>query len=136
MGRILRHDVHVTLRDNSVVVLPAGASVPAEYADYVTNPKAFVEVVDAPARASSSAGGDPTGSNYAEWSNSQLKAALKKRELPQGGKKAELVDRLKLDDAEHEEAGDGDESADGDESGDGDGDESDESDEDDEEDEE
>ena len=118
MGRILRNDVHVTLKDNSVVVLPAGASVPAEYADYVTNPKAFVEVGDAPADAP--AADEPTGSNYAEWSNTQLKSALKKRELPQGGNKSELVERLKADDIKSDGsddpgAADGDESDEGDE---------------------
>lgn len=120
MGRVLRNDVHVTLKDNSVVVLPAGASVPAKYADYVTNPKAFVEGEDASADAPSAVADEPTGSNYAEWSNTQLKVALRKRELPQGGNKAELVERLKADDiksdgSDDSGAADGDEPDEGDE---------------------
>lgn len=98
MSRVLRHNVHVTLEDNSVVILPAGASVPKEYAEFVTNPKAYVDV-ELAGDGEQAAGGEGL---YAGESVPNLKAELKKRELPQTGNKAELIERLLADDADSE----------------------------------
>lgn len=44
---------------------------------------------------------DPDAS-YEDWTNDQLRAELSGRELPTGGVKAELVERLEEDDASEE----------------------------------
>lgn len=45
--------------------------------------------------------GDPDATDeYAEWTPAQLKQELKNRELPAGGKKADLIARLQENDKE------------------------------------
>ncbi|WP_382307289.1 SAP domain-containing protein [Herbiconiux sp. UC225_62] len=96
-ARVLATDVHVWREDKAAfITLPADTVVPDWATDLVTNPKAFKEVEenDAPA------GDDTPATSYAEMKNDELKALLKKRELPTSGKHDELVARLNEDDAE------------------------------------
>ncbi len=105
MGGVLRNDVHVTKEDHSVVILRRGSTVPDELAEYVTNPKAYASDVESDAEQGES--GDTSGdTGYQSWKVPDLKAELKKRELPQGGTHDELVLRLTESDAEQGESGD------------------------------
>jgi hypothetical protein len=123
MGAVLARDVHVTKDGVNFVVLHAGETVPKRFEKLVTNPKAFREVVEEDAGGQGGGGSSSDESTgYAGQSNDDLKAELKKRELPQTGNKAELVARLEKDDAEKAsaegESGNGGDSGDGDGSGD------------------
>jgi hypothetical protein len=101
MGKVLAHDVHVTGDDHQVVVLAAGTKVPKKFASLVTNPKAFIEeVVDEEEQIVL----ETTTASYDTLTGPQLKALLKERELPQTGKNADMVERLKADDVERAEA--------------------------------
>jgi SAP domain len=102
MSAVLAHDVYVDI-ENTVTILKAGTVVPEEFAEYVTNPKAYVESADTVADEAS---GEPAEERpYSKWTNVQLQAELKRRELPVHGNKPELVDRLEFDDLEREELG-------------------------------
>jgi hypothetical protein len=96
--QVLVNDVWV-LRDGAHTLLPAGSSVPGWAKDLVTNPKAFVDAVPAPAEGESGNDSGKPG-EYSTWKNGDLKAALKERDLPVGGNHDELVARLIEWDAE------------------------------------
>lgn len=49
-------------------------------------------------------GDDSVDDDYDKWTNEELREELNKRELPQNGNKAELIARLREDDAEDDES--------------------------------
>lgn len=111
-GKVLGSYVHVENKKGEVVVLSPGQELPAWAKDLVTNPAAFrdAETVESSEATSTTESAD----GYAALSGDALKAELKKRELPQSGRKAELIARLEKDDAEKAAA-----ASTGSESGDG-----------------
>ena len=100
MARVLARDVHVTGEDNQVVILKAGDKVPKKFADYVTNPKAYVEVVEVTGSGDDGSSTPDGAAGYDGLKGPQLKKLLKDRELPQSGTNAEMIERLKEFDAE------------------------------------
>ncbi len=119
--KVLGSYVHVTNKKGEAVVLSPGQELPGWAKDIVTNPKAFRD--EETVESQSESGGSESTSeaaSYAALDLSGLKAELKKRELPQTGNKAELIERLEKHDAELKaaEGGSGDGDGDGD-TGDG-----------------
>lgn len=116
-GRIGGRTVYITDDSNVIHRLNAGDTVPADLEKY------FVSGLDSGHRALASGSSRAAGSDeqagdeqsadekltggYDSWTVVQLKDALKQRELPQTGAKAELVERLVADDAEDDEFGSG-----------------------------
>ncbi|GIT80185.1 hypothetical protein LLS1_18540 [Leifsonia sp. LS1] len=118
-GKILGSYVHVKDKKGDVVVLSPGQELPGWAKEQVTNPNAFRDddAVE-PESTPTSTEQQPTG--YAALETAALKAELKKRELPQTGKKAELIERLEKHDAELKAAAGDSSEDDGAEDGDGD----------------
>ena len=127
-GKVLGSYVHVENKKGEIEILAPGQELPAWAEKQVTNPAAFH---DAPAAESASEStSSETATGYAALQVKDLKAELKKRELPQTGKQAELIARLEKDDAEKaaatategasSDAGDGSADESGDQSGAGD----------------
>lgn len=91
MGKVLKHDVHLTrkVKDEwETTVLTAGSTVPKRLQKLVTNPKAYVD-------------GEPVEvTDDTSDPRADLVAELKKRELPTTGKVEELRERLAEFDAE------------------------------------
>jgi len=100
MAKVLRTYVHVTKSDNSVVILAAGDTVPEDLAEYVTNPKAFVELDLEREEQDEQESGEES---YEDLTIDELKDKLKGRELPVSGNKPDLIERLQFDDLEREE---------------------------------
>jgi hypothetical protein len=125
-GRVLGSYVHVTNKKGETEVLAPGQELPAWAKEQVTNPAAFRG--DAVESESEPTGATESATGYAALAVKDLKAELKKRELPQTGKQAELIARLEKDDADKAAAPSTTEALSGetgDGSGDGSGDESD-----------
>jgi len=114
MGVRLGRTVNITLDDNSVVSLRPGDEVPADLAKHFVSEfevhRAFATGSDSPAPAIAAAAGEQEsgeqgeqqskGDEYDGLGYPELKALAKERELPQDGKTADLVARLREDDAE------------------------------------
>lgn len=117
-GAILGSYVHVENKKGEVVVLQPGQELPAWAKDLVTNPAAFLDA--SAVESKSEATGSEPATGYAALAVKDLKAELKKRELPQTGKQAELIARLEKDDAEKaSQSTDGESGGDGSEGGEG-----------------
>jgi hypothetical protein len=111
MARLGR-TVYITRDDNTVARLNPGDEVPADLAGHFVSEfethRAFAD--GAPAQsvsASAAAGesgsgeqGEEQGDGYEGLDYQALKALAKQRELPQDGKAADLIARLREDDAE------------------------------------
>lgn len=101
MGKVLAHDVHVTRAPHDIVVLKAGQPVPNEFAGFVTNPSAFVEVESvssakpgpAPATSTSAA---PAAEkpNYSKMSKPEIVALAAGRGVDASGTIKEIAARL------------------------------------------
>lgn len=102
-GKVLRSYVHVANKNGEAVVLSPGQELPGWAKEQVTNPKAFSDGETVEQRSGqTTTEQEPSG--YATLDNPALKAELKKRELPQSGNKAELIERLEKHDAEQKAA--------------------------------
>lgn len=121
---VLRTDVHVTSDSGESKVLKAGSEVPKWASKLVTNPKAFLEIEDAPTGEPDGSGASGDGGSgqqppantyvakragvddvppYADWAfhDLQAEAGANGRALDGGGtgKADEIVARLTADDA-------------------------------------
>jgi hypothetical protein len=113
MAGVLARTVFITRDDNTVAQLTAGSEVPKEFAKLLEGHRHVVDAassVSAPAAGSGEPGEGESGSQgdgYDSLGYPELKALAKKRELPQNGKTADLIKRLRQDDAEQSAAGSG-----------------------------
>lgn len=112
MARLVR-TVYITRDDNTVARLNPGDKVPADLAGHFVSEfethRAFTDGSSAPsapapvaAAGESGSGeeGEEHGDGYEDLGYQELKALAKERELPQDGKTADLIARLREDDAE------------------------------------
>lgn len=97
MGRRLATDVHVLGPRGPLDfrVIPAGAEVPAKYADQVTAESAYLPD-DAGAATAASSGTPAEG--YEALTIDELKELARSRDLAVSGNKSELIARLEDDD--------------------------------------
>lgn len=123
MARVLARDVHITLpgKPHDPIVLRAGQAVPKEYAEFVTNPRAFIEVESEPSTPSAPASATTTENkqevkaeevkaeevtvvNYSKLKKPELEALATERGLDATGTAKVLVERLVAADAAAAEA--------------------------------
>lgn len=112
MSKVLAHDVHLELANHESVVLKAGSSVPKEYADRVTNPRAFVEVeaepvtvtAPTPAPTSAAAAAETTPAaekpDYLKMRKPEITALATSRGVDASGSIKVIADRLAAKDEE------------------------------------
>lgn len=117
MARVLARDVHITLpgKPHEPIVLRAGQGVPKEYAEFVTNPRAFIEVESEPSTPSAPASApastqkqeektDVTPVNYSKLKKPELEALAIARGIDANGTVKVLAERLVAADAAAAEA--------------------------------
>jgi hypothetical protein len=100
-SKVATAHLHVMGGDGSSVALRPGMVIPAEIADLVTNPDAFVlEALSEPSSEPTPA--PAADAEYDVDDFQSLRDAAKARDLSAAGNKAALLERIQAHDAEHQ----------------------------------